>query len=179
MEKFEIELKNEKSKTYTIISWLITCMNMLGFIYFAYAETGSARVFSISAAVLLLIILIFHRKAIHLNKFDHFAVAFTIIIVGWILLSSYITAAINFILYIFQDISRRKLLVLVFADRIIYPSFPRKTLLWSDLNNVIVRDGILTIDQQDNRVFQNEIISEINESDFNEFCRQHLERLHK
>jgi hypothetical protein len=180
METFEIELKNEKSGTYTIISWLITCMNLIGFIFYGITSSGSLRIYAFGAAVLLLFTLFMlwsaRKKA---YKFDYFSVAFTIIITGWIILSSYLSAAINFVLYIFQDITRRKLIVLVFPDRIVYPSFPKKTLQWNDLNNVILRDGILTIDQKDNRVFQNEIISEINELEFNEFCRRHLEALPK
>ena len=180
MERIEIELKNEKTGTYTIISWLISIMNLLGFAFFSYVYGGNSRIYAIGAAALLLIILTIRWLGkMNGKRFDHFAVAFTIIITGWIFVGAFFTAAINFVLYLFQDVARRKLIVLVFEDRIIYPSFPRRTLLWSDLNNVVLRDDILTIDQKDNRVYQNEIISEINESQFNEFCRQQLKEVHK
>jgi hypothetical protein len=35
---------------------------------------------------------------------------------------------------------------------------------------VIVKDGWLTIDMKNDKVFQNEVLSAVSEIDFNEFC---------
>jgi hypothetical protein len=74
-------------------------------------------------------------------------------------------------------VSRRKLTVLVFEDRIIYPSFPKRTIEWQELNNVILKDGWLTIDLKNNKVFQNEIMSPTSEIDFNGFCEDQIKKI--
>ncbi len=50
---------------------------------------------------------------------------------------------------------------------------------WSDLSNVILRDGLLTLDFKNNRLIQREIADEEDEDDadeeeFNSFCRDRL-----
>ncbi|HXL55247.1 MAG TPA: hypothetical protein VN958_03255, partial [Chitinophagaceae bacterium] len=48
---------------------------------------------------------------------------------------------------------------------------------WNFINNVVLKDGLLTIDCKNNKLFQKEIeeeVSPILESEFNEFCRLKL-----
>ncbi|OYY22402.1 MAG: hypothetical protein B7Y69_06810, partial [Sphingobacteriia bacterium 35-40-8] len=57
-------------------------------------------------------------------------------------------------------------------------SFPKKHILWEELNNVVIKDGLLTIDFKNNKLLQKEIQSGSNakdEQDFNEFCRNKLQ----
>ena len=44
---------------------------------------------------------------------------------------------------------------------IVYPSFPKKIFKWSELDNVILKDKILTIDLKNNKLIQHTL----NESD--------------
>jgi len=94
-------------------------------------------------------------------------------------MSLYWIAAINLVLYIFQDISRRKSEVIFSADTITYPSFPKRIIRWDDLNNIILKDGILTIDLSSNKLIQqliDEKQSTVNEKEFNEFCSGQLKK---
>ena len=56
---------------------------------------------------------------------------------------------------------------------------PRK-ILWTDLKNVVLKDGLLTLDYADNRLFQRETDDledeeyDGTEDEFNIFCRRHL-----
>jgi hypothetical protein len=62
-------------------------------------------------------------------------------------------------------------------EEIVVNSFPKKHINWDDLNNVIIKDGLLTIDFKNNKLLQKEIQSGSNvkdELDFNEFCRNRL-----
>jgi hypothetical protein len=62
-------------------------------------------------------------------------------------------------------------------DEIVRNSFPKKYYDWNDLNNVVIKDGILTIDRKNNQLIQKEIEnpgSDKAEREFNEFCSQRL-----
>lgn len=58
--------------------------------------------------------------------------------------------------------------------------FPRR-IPWTDLNNALIRDGILTLDYKNNKLFQAETDEDeeddeydVSEEEFNAFCRQCL-----
>lgn len=58
-------------------------------------------------------------------------------------------------------------------DEIVFNSFPKKVYLWSDVNNVVLKDGLLTIDFKNNKLIQKPVSEDVtiaDEQDFNEFC---------
>ncbi|HSF46115.1 MAG TPA: hypothetical protein VLA58_08885 [Chitinophagaceae bacterium] len=66
-------------------------------------------------------------------------------------------------------------------DHIVFKSVFSKTIAWSDLNNALIKDGILTLDYKNNKLFQSETDDdedndeyEVSEEEFNAFCRKQL-----
>lgn len=153
------------------MSWLIIALNFFSFLYVGISGLSKFDNLPFFTAGLLLIIFLFRflskREAV---ENDGLSLSFSVVIIAWIVMQFYWAAVVAFLLFLFQDISRRKLTVLVFDDKIVYPSFPKRIIEWSELNNVIVKDGWLTIDMKNDKVFQNEVLSAVSEIDFNEFC---------
>lgn len=53
-------------------------------------------------------------------------------------------------------------------------SFPIKNYTWNELNNVVIKDNLLTIDFKNNKLYQKEIqdiVSKEMEAEFNAFCK--------
>lgn len=67
-------------------------------------------------------------------------------------------------------------------DHIEMTSGTKRRIDWSSLSNVLLKDGILTMDYRDNRLFQREVDDlddeeyDGSEDEFNEFCRTQLSR---
>lgn len=62
-------------------------------------------------------------------------------------------------------------------DGITFNTFPFKYYTWQQLSNVILKDGILTLDFTNNKILQKETETEADtatEKEFNEFCKVHL-----
>lgn len=62
-------------------------------------------------------------------------------------------------------------------EGIIINSFPKKSYRWALLSNVVLKDCILTIDFKNNKLIQKETqedTTELEEKEFNEFCRSKL-----
>jgi hypothetical protein len=64
---------------------------------------------------------------------------------------------------------------------IVFRSIFSKNIQWSDLNNALIKDGILTLDYKNNKLFQAETDDDedneeydVSEEEFNEFCRKQL-----
>ncbi|MEI8075155.1 MAG: hypothetical protein WCH78_10430 [Bacteroidota bacterium] len=67
-------------------------------------------------------------------------------------------------------------------DEIVINSFPKKIYQWGELNNAIIKDGIITLDFKNNKLLQKEIQSGStlqDELDFNEFCKNQLNAVTK
>jgi hypothetical protein len=62
---------------------------------------------------------------------------------------------------------------------IVLNTLPKRNYAWSAVKNVIWKDGILTIDLQNNKLIQRETATEAfgnDEPEFNEYCRSQLAR---
>lgn len=58
-------------------------------------------------------------------------------------------------------------------DEISFNTFPAKILQWNQIDNALIKDGLITIDQKNNKLFQKEIegyVTAAIEKEFNEFC---------
>lgn len=85
-----------------------------------------------------------------------------------------------FVVLAFLEYQAKLPLEIGFSSReIVFNTLFRKRFSWSDLSNVILKDGLLTVDFHNNRIFQkiiDEGESEASEQEFNEWCRLQLAR---
>ena len=174
MRQFEITLKNDKIKFYKFIALLLVLLNLVVFIFLLIADVH----FYEAAAALLLsgMYLMYLLYAAKKNKGIFFinGVTFFILTGCWIALQNYLIAFGCVLLGILYHLSLQKL-QFVFNDNFVKKmNFPQKAYSWDKLDNVMLRDNILTIDLKNNKLIQLEIESNINEIQFNEFAQQQL-----
>ena len=95
----------------------------------------------------------------------------------WVLIGNYWAAGTQLVLSFLFQVATRNLLVSFFENRIIFHSFPERTIQWTGVNNVILKDDLLTIDFKNNKIIQ-QLIKEtdepVNEKEFNDFCKERL-----
>jgi uncharacterized membrane protein YobD (UPF0266 family) len=94
--------------------------------------------------------------------------------VGTFLVSYWWAGLLLVLLIALYFISKRKLVITINKDHITYPSFPKMLIHWAQLNNVILKDGILTIDLKNNKIIQHSVNENVNEKEFNDFCSRLL-----
>jgi hypothetical protein len=174
MEQFEITIKNEKVRSYQVIALLLVLLNLAVFIFLLLAAVSFQQAaWATLLSGLYLIYLIYTSKKNH-NRFSVDWFAFLVVAGGWLILGRYWMAVICIIMGVLYHLSMKKLQI-CFTDEVIKKmNFPRKEYPWKLLENVMVRDNILTLDFKNNRLLQAEIESGINEVYFNNFAKQHL-----
>jgi hypothetical protein len=182
MEKFELTLRNAKLRSYHVISWLLIFLNIVALYIYSFSSSGGlGDRFGIIGTFLLALLLLFVRRTDRFSfpdrKMSLLRVNFLIIIL-WLRWQLYIPAAATFVFELLYSYSVRKFEVLVEKKGIIYPSFPKRKILWNELQNIILKDGILTIDLKNNKLIQQELEEDdaVNEKEFNEFCKQQLSK---
>ncbi len=63
-----------------------------------------------------------------------------------------------------------------------FNTFPRKALKWNEINNALIKDGLITIDMKNNKLIQGEIEGYVTadlEKEFNEFCKRCISTFNK
>ena len=105
-------------------------------------------------------------------------VSFFILAGCWVAIRNYPIAVGCLLMGILYHFSLQKL-QFVFNNILIRKiNFPPAEYQWSQLSNVMLRDNMLTLDFNNNKLIQWEIENEksINENEFNEFAQQQLLR---
>jgi len=179
MQKFQLLLKNEKLKQYRLFALLIITLNVAFFVVLAITRP-EIRFRSIALTVLIIILFIieyfFKKKK---KEFSAKAASTLLIIVTYLGFYMWWPAIIMTILAAQYVLSVRRLVVHVNPSFIIYPSFTKKVIEWNELNNIILKDGLLTIDFKNNKIIQQLVedpTNSVNEKEFNEFCSQQLSK---
>lgn len=181
MLKYEFFLQNNKIRTYRLFSWLIILLNLAALLYLALYGNDLARPVSmITIGFILFIIAYWYYRKKDEKQYDApFNYIFLGIFLNWLIMQYYWLAVLMLVLLILQGLALKKSRVYVSSEKITYPAFTTKLILWDELNNVMIRDGLLTIDFKSNKLIQQLIdnrFSSINEKEFNDFCRQQLKK---
>lgn len=179
-QKFELSIKNEKADTYKKLASFIILLSVAIFaILIYYTDQAGTRPGFITAIIIIAIYFILNKvlPAGKKTRFEFESSALFIISFTWLLLLYWWQAAIFFVLLFLYKVSQRQLIVSVSANTVIYPSFPKKEINWNELNNVVLKDDLLTIDFKNNKIIQQLIQKKepaLDEQEFNDFCKTQL-----
>ena len=178
MKQFELILKNEKELSYKRISIFLLVLNLVGILFITYLKDFKSWLPIIIAAIAILTA----SSSIYFGNKNEKAIltgAFLLLSVAWIVAGYWIIGVLNMLFMILNNAALRKPIVTINESQVIYPSFPKKKIDWQELSNLIIKDGLLTIDFKNNRIIQQyiaDISSAIDEKEFNDFCRQQLNK---
>jgi hypothetical protein len=181
---YNIFLRNDKTRFYDRFAVLIFILNGLGLISVIIysgpeANTGDFKGLWLGLAVFIIAapIMAILKKG---NKPSRKAfISSTLpVILFWVFVEYWWFGVILAILVMLYLQSKKELAVFIEAKKIIYPSFPEKKIDWEDLNNLILKDQLLTIDFKNNKLIQQYIDPnksyKINEQEFNDFCKRQI-----
>jgi hypothetical protein len=180
--QYELILRNDKIKTYTRFALFLFLLNGGSVIFFLSTQLNlwsvTQSIFT-GGVLLLLIITCYLMIADKKSWLFAFYCSVPAIFLFWTLASYWWIGMLMLLLFFLFKISDRQLIVRVTGLKVEYPSFPKREIFWEELSNLILKDGLLTIDFKNNRIIQQAVIAEskhINEKEFNEFCREQLDK---
>lgn len=175
-----------KKPDYRIVDQLSQLMNVFallvfGFYYYHYPKTGAAYLyFGIGIILTWIYTIIIKRKKGQAS----FRLPLLIGAVGW-----FIGPQKNILMAILYTIAGLLEKQVKFPqeigfseNEISFNTFPRKILNWNEVDNALIKDGLITIDQKNNKLFQREIEGYVTadiEKEFNDFCHRCLNAVSK
>jgi hypothetical protein len=170
-------LKNDRLRSYRRLAIFILLLHLFFFNYYLFVVAYNIAAVAGIIIALTALLMLFSAAKKNTTPILPAAAGFILLAVNWCIFTNY-WLAIAMILLAFLDLMAGQKMQLSFSkDAIIISSFPKKTILWQELNNVILKDRILTIDHKNDHLVQGEIAPEsfsIDEKLFNAFCLLHL-----
>lgn len=177
MQQFEIILKNDKVRLYRNIAWIFMMLNFAVFIFLMFFDVY--RYPAIAFAVALGIYLLMRGYLFKIGKANIFLDEFVFFIpaAGWFGLHSYLIAIGCLLMGILYKVALQQIRFVFSRANIVKMNFPKKEFNWNELNNVILKDNILTLDFKNNKLVQMELENrDINQVDFNSFAQLQLKK---
>lgn len=104
-------------------------------------------------------------------------IALLFIALFWISRGKFFFAFLLILIALVGFYINRKKIVVASESNIVYPYFIDKKIYWNEINNIILKDDILTIDLKNNKLLQATLSpANVNpdEKDFNAFCAKQL-----
>lgn len=174
-----IKLKAPDLKLVDRISKWMLFLSFILFIYNAVSFEKSRGIFYNIISVVLLVWFIWFSYLKKNKAVRYYRIGLFIAAIGWLyMLNNYsLIAVILIVAALFEKQVKLSPELKVDETGISFNSFPAKAYKWNDLNNLVVRDGLLTVDYKTNKIFQKEIDVESNvveEMEFNTFCQEQL-----
>lgn len=184
MEGFYIILRNEKRKQYDLIAVLLIFFNIAWFVYLLLFSTdkkvkfiGTAATITVLAAFAIDLFLTYLKKKYIYHNFR--VISILVIAIAWLNLDLWWMCLLHFCVLLFYQSVIKTPVFFISSEYISYPGFIKRKINWSECSNVILKDGLLTIDLQNNKIIQqlvDETKTSVNEQEFNDFCRQQMKK---
>jgi len=169
-----VVLANNIRKPAHFISWLQILLTLASGFYFAATHLSLVAVPVLVMLAMMIIVLLFSLRRTSESGFPSF---FWTIVVGalcWIILPGGFYIGILFLLAaVLEKQSHIPVEIGIDASGITFNHFPTKSHAWQLIQRCLVKDGILTIDYRNNRLYQREISSDIlpeDEKELNAYC---------
>ncbi len=175
--EYVVTLKNTSRQYIDRFSLLLLTISALLFFreqYFS-AHIKMAILFAGLAIAVMMAYNIYRQQQ---QQLVAYSIALFIAAIAWLAMPYLNWLFLPFALMGLFERQAKKPLEIGFADTgIAINSFIKRRYQWTDLTNIILKDGLLTLDFKNNRLLQKETISgirELPENLFNDYCRKQL-----
>lgn len=178
--QYVVTLKNTSHRYIDIMGLILSLFSVACFVN-QLIYSGYASLAYLLGAVFVTGMIIWNQYQIVCKKKMYYSRALLIAALVWMKMPYFQWLAFVFIILALLEYQAKHATEIGFADKeILINSLFKKRYQWSQFNNIVLKDGLLTLDFTSNRVMQREIEdeedSEADEDEFNEYCRQQLNK---
>ena len=180
---YVISLKRPSYKAINIVSVILLLLFLVAYCYFL-SRTGinSRNIWMLLVPAMIISLMIY--GFINRSRKDflvYYRTELFIAAIGWFMLPLYEGARYFGWAYAVMAIIERLVKYpdewIFSKENIIHPGLPKRTYDWVEVDNVMIRDNIFTIDFINNKVIQKELEQEVDDNmkqEFNQWCQQQL-----
>jgi hypothetical protein len=178
--KYLVTLKNTGRKYIDNFSLLVLIISTLLFLREQSQDTKNHYLLLVCGLLIPVFIFykIYRERTTH--KISYYRFALMTALFGWLLMPFLSWLALPFaIMLLFERLAKAELEIGFTDEKITVNSLVRRNYQWSDFNNIVLKDNLLTLDFKDNRLLQRETIDEefdATDEEFNDYCQAQLQK---
>ena len=174
---YVVSLKKTDTRLIDFISILLCIITLFLFAYL-WLLTDNWQVYSISVAIQLFL-LIRNLIAAKNNRVIYFRNIFLVAFITWIVgaYSNLLIAALYLLAALAETQVKFSKEIGVDEYGLTFNTLVTKHVQWNEIQNMLLKDDIITIDQKNNRLFQKETESTVADDvvqEFNDYCSRHI-----
>jgi hypothetical protein len=181
MNQFVFTLKDNNQKAYNTFFWFVYFLHLIAAAVIIN-NSGDTQQKALAVGVFMFILAGTGIFFLFKNKFKLFSyqlLMFVLMVIFWLLQWAWLPAIIVIAVMIFAlKVLKVKNMALFSSDNVIIKrSLFKKVYTWAVIENVVLKDGLLSVDLKNNQLIQLEPISTnpvVTEQQFNQFCQQQL-----
>ncbi len=179
--KYSFTLKDNNQRAYKLFTWFLFFLHIAAAMFTLNTNDNKVK---ISIGILIGFYLIvstiyyFYRK--HSKALEFFSLTMALLYANfWFQQVGVIAAIIFAAVYIIVTMVKGKNTTVLFNDEGVHLTRVFKTVIfpWAGMENVILKDNLLTIDFKTNKIIQVEIVESsrmVDETEFNQFCNMQM-----
>jgi len=175
---FVLILANKERRAAHFISLVLIGITFLTALIFTATHLSVSRIVLILLVIVLIISLYFKLTRKYENGFPQLMWPIAIAGLCWFQIpSGFYIGAVYLAAAIFEKQSQIPIEIGIDSTGITFNHFPQKFHEWKNIQHFIVKDGLVTIDYTNNKVFQKELANATSpeeEVEVNEYCRQFI-----
>src|SRR6476469_7012240 len=176
---YVITLKQRSFKGFDFVSQLLIFISLAVFVYTAYLYAAVRIQYGVMSMLIIGSWIYTFQKNKGADHIAYYRFTLMLTAIGWFF-QQHGNISIGGLLILVAFLERQVKFpeeVGFNEEGITFNSFPRKEIAWSQVANAVLKDGLLTIDRKNNKLFQKETESDIDpqiEAEFNSFCTKNL-----
>ena len=146
-------------------------------------KSGEASVAYLFGTIFIAVVLLWNIYQSRNNKKVYYSRALLIASLVWMKMPVLQWLSFVFIVLAFLEYQAKYAVEIGFSENeIVMNSLFKKRYEWSDFNNIVLKDGLLTMDFKNNKLLQKEVQDDeeddADEDEFNEYCRKQLNKMY-
>ena len=178
--QYVVVLKNQNTKYINILGFLLALLSTVFFVkeLLQPGQTGFVYLVGVLFIICVLIWNVYH--SVYKGKKVYYSRALLIAALVWMKMPYYQWLTFVFIILALLEYQAKFAVEIGFSDNEIkFNTLFKKRYQWSDFSNIVLKDGLLTLDFANNKIFQREIgddgaDDDADEKEFNEYCQGQL-----
>jgi hypothetical protein len=178
---YVVTLKNQKTRYIDILGYLLLLLSLIFFLREMFL-TGNISFAYLAGSIFVAGVLVwnFYSGMIKKNKV-YFKYGLMIAALVWMKMPYYQWLFFAFLILALLEYNAKYAIEIGFSEKeILINSLFKKRFKWTDLSNVMLKDGLLTIDFNNNKLLQEEVLDDeeddADEEEFNRYCREQLSK---
>jgi hypothetical protein len=178
--QYVVSLKNQHSRTIDIFGILLSAGSVVFFVWELLLEQHLSFAYLIGA-LFVTGVLVYNIWASSKGRKVYYSRALLIAALVWMKMPYLQWLSFLFIILALLEYQAKYSLEIGFTDsQVVINSLFKKRYAWNQFSNIVLKDGLITLDFTNNKLLQREVVddeeNEADEDEFNLYCQQQLKK---